>query len=147
MDLDDIRKVHVDPDDTALVECPYCLSSRIVNAAKYRNRSDPLTVACTCKKTFLVSFEWRRASRKETYLEGYWTKPPESKDWTRMLVKDISDRGVAFTTLAGHDLREGDKLKVKITKDDRRGTQIEKTAIVRRLGKNNYVGCEFSGAV
>jgi hypothetical protein len=146
MDLDEIRTVYVDRDDTAVVACPYCLSSRIVNAAKYRNRSDPLTVTCTCKKTFLVSFEWRRASRKETYLQGYWSKLPECKEWTRILVRDISDTGIAFTTVAGHGLREGDKVKVRITKDDGKGTEIEKTAIVRRVVHNDYVGCQFVGS-
>jgi hypothetical protein len=147
MDLDEIRKVYVDQDDTAVVGCPYCLSSRIVNAAKYRNRSDPLTVTCTCKKSFLVFFEWRRASRKETYLQGYWSKLPECKEWIRILVRDISDTGIAFTTLAGHGLREGDKVKVRITKDDGMGTEIEKTAVVRRVAQNDYVGCQFLGSV
>lgn len=147
MDLDEIREVYVYRDDTAVVACPYCLSSRIVNAAKYRNRSDPLTVTCTCKKTFLVSFEWRRASRKETYLQGYWSKLPQCKEWTRILVRDISDTGIAFTTLAGHGLREGDKVKVRITKDDGKGTEIEKTAIVKRVVHNDYVGCEFLRSV
>jgi hypothetical protein len=143
MDLKEIRKVYVDRHDKGIVECRYCMSSRIVNAAKYRNRKGPLKVRCTCGKTFFVSFEWRRASRKETYLEGYWSKLPECKGWTRILVKDISDTGVAFTALGGHHLKERDKVKVRLVKDDRRGTEIEKTAIVRRVMQNHYVGCEF----
>ena len=41
------------------------------------------------------------------------------------------------------NLREGDKVKVKFAKDDMRHSEVEKTAIVRRVLKDNYVGCEF----
>jgi predicted DNA-binding antitoxin AbrB/MazE fold protein len=141
--LMETRKVHVSKDDMALLECPYCRSSRIVNAAKYRNRKDPLKVKCICRKTFNVAFEWRGARRKETYLDGYYSKLPARKDWNRMRVKDLSETGVGFTTLTTHDLKEGDKVKVKFRKDDGKYSEVEKIAIVRRVLKDNNVGCEF----
>jgi len=136
-------EVHVDKDDMALLECPYCRASRFVNVARFRNREDPVKARCICRKAFRVAFEWRGARRKDTYVEGYYSKLPARKEWNRMLVKDISTTGIGFTTLTTHSLRKGDKVKVKFAKDDRRHSEVEKTAIVRRLVKNNYVGCEF----
>lgn len=140
------RKVHIGKDDMALLECPYCQASRIVDAARFRNREDALKVKCICRKTFSVSFEWRESLRKATYFEGYYSKLPATKEWHRMLVKDISETGIGLTTLTEHNLREGDKVKVKFMKGDRKTSEIEKTAIVRRVIKDNYVGYEFSDA-
>ncbi len=141
------RRVHVGGDDILLLECPYCRASRIIGAARFRNREDALKVKCICRKTFSVSFEWRRSLRKATYFEGYYSKLPARKEWHRMLVKDISETGIGLTTLTAHNLREGDKVKVKFMKGDRKLSEIEITAIVRRVVKDNYVGCEFSDAV
>jgi len=141
------RKVHVGKDGMALLECPFCQASRIVDAARFRNREDALKVKCICRKTFSVSFEWRGSLRKATYFEGYYSKLPARKEWHRMLVKDISETGIGLTTLTAHNLREGDKVKVKFMKGDRKLSEIEITAIVRRVVKDNYVGCEFSDAV
>lgn len=140
------RRVHVGKDDMALLECPYCQASRIVDAARFRNREDALKVKCICRKTFSVSFEWRGSLRKEVYFDGYYSKLSATKEWHRMLVKDISETGIGLTTLTEHNLREGDKVKVKFMKGDRKTSEIEKTAIVRRVIKDNYVGCEFSDA-
>ena len=141
------RKVHVGKDGMALLACPFCQASRIVDAARFRNREDALKAKCICRKTFSVSFEWRGSLRKATYFEGYYSKLPARKEWHGMLVKDISETGIGLTTLTAHNLREGDKVKVKFMKGDRKLSEIEITAIVRRVVKDNYVGCEFSDAV
>jgi hypothetical protein len=60
-----------------------------------------------------------------------------------MLLKDISETGAGFTSLSGHDLTEGDKIKLRFTKDDSGRTEIEKIAIVRWVAPNNKVGCQF----
>lgn len=144
MDLKEIRKVHVDRDDKGIVECPYCLSSRIVDATRFRNRE--VKVRCICRKTFSVSFEWRGSFRKEVYFDGYYSKLSARKEWHRMLVKNISETGIGLTTPTDN-LREGDKVKVKFMKGDTKTSEIEKTAIVRRVAKDNYVGCEFVSSV
>ena len=144
MDSKQIRKVYVGRDDAALIDCHFCFSSRIINAAKYRNRAKPLRVRCTCGKTLLVSFEWRKAPRKETYFEGYWSRLPDCNAWNRMLVKEISETGATFTSLAGHDLTEGDEIKLRFTKNDRTGKETERTAVVRRVAPNNNVACQFA---
>ena len=126
------RRVHVGKDNMALLECPYCQASRIVDAARFRNREDALKVRCICRKTFSVSFEWRGSLRKETCCDGYYSKLPARKEWHRMLVKDISETGIGLTTLTAHNLRKGDKVKVKFMKGDRKTSEIEKTTIVRR---------------
>jgi hypothetical protein len=140
-------KVQVSRDSAAVVECPFCRSSRIVDAGKFRNRRDPLKVVCVCRQAFYVSFEWRGSYRKGTYLEGYYSKLPASKEWSRMLIKDKSSTSIGFTTLATHNLREGDKVKVRFAPNDRSESETERTAIVKRVTEDKYVGCEFVESV
>ena len=61
-----------------------------------------------------------------------------------MLVKDVSPSGIGFTTLTTHSLKEGDKVKVKFSKGSGPASEVEKTAVVRRMDKGSYVGCEFA---
>jgi hypothetical protein len=61
-----------------------------------------------------------------------------------MLVKEISETGATFTSLAGHDLTEGDEIKLRFTKNDRTGKETERTAVVRRVAPNNNVACQFA---
>lgn len=127
--------------DTATLVCPYCGFFKDVNVAKFKNRIDSLKVRCKCKSTFAV--ERRKAFRKHIYLPGYCSRLPESKECSRILVKDISPTGIGFATVTAHDFREGDKVRLKFTLADTNRSEVTKTAIVRWTGKANRVGCEF----
>jgi hypothetical protein len=63
-----------------------------------------------------------------------------------MLVRDVSQAGIRFVTLASHNLSEGDEGKVRFTLDDMRRSEIERNVIVRCVADKN-VGCEFTDAV
>jgi hypothetical protein len=136
-------KVFPSQNDTVTLVCPYCGFYKDVNVAKFKNRVDPLKVRCTCRSTFAVSFERRRAFRKETYLDGYCIKLPGCKECSKIVVKDICPTGIGFTTVTAHNFREGDKVRLKFTLDDTKRSEVIKTAIVRWTAKANRVGCEF----
>jgi hypothetical protein len=134
-------KVTPNQNDTPTLVCPHCGIYKDINVAKFKNRVDPLKVRCKCQSTLAV--ERRRAFRKHIYLLGYCSILPECKEWSKILVKDISPTGIGFATYATHNFREGDKVRLKFTLDDRNRSEVTKTAIVRWTGKGNRVGCEF----
>jgi hypothetical protein len=142
----EIRKVYINEDNTALLVCPHCGTSKNVQVAKYKGRKDPLKVRCTCRSAFHVLFEFRRAYRKQTNLHGDYSKLPACKQWGKMVVKNISLTGIGFSTLTRHNLRKDDELKVKFTLDDKRRSEIEKDVVVR-LVEDTYIGCEFTERV
>jgi hypothetical protein len=139
-------KVFTNQNDTATLVCPYCSFYKDVSVAKFKNRVDPLKIRCKCQSTFAVSFERRRAFRKETLLHGYCIKLPECKECNKIVIKDISPTGIGFATVTTHNFREGDKVRLKFTLDDTKRSEVTKTAIVRWTGKGNRVGCEFCDA-
>ena len=122
--------------------CPHCGFSRSVNAAKFKDRRDPVKIRCKCQSAFSVFFEFRRAYRKETHLRGKYSKLPVCEEWGRMVVKNISLTGIGFATFTMPNLKKGDEGTVKFTLDDKRRSDVEKDAVVRVV-KDNYLGCEF----
>ena len=137
-------KVIPSQNDTATLVCPHCGFNKDVNVAKFKNRRDSLKVRCRCQSTFAVSFEYRRALRKETNLNGYYQKLPECKEGGKIVIKDVSETGIRFVTVEAHNFKEGDKVRLKFTLDDTKRSELTMTAIVRWTGKANSIGCEFT---
>jgi hypothetical protein len=136
-------KVFPGESDMATLVCPYCGFYKDVNIATFKNHVNPRKVRCTCRSNFAVSFERRRAFRKETYLEGYCIKLPEDKVCSKIVINDISPTGIGFTMVTTYDFRKGDKVRLQFTLDDTKRSEVTKTATVRWVDKANRVGCEF----
>ncbi len=139
-------KVYVKRDNTAVVNCPHCGTARTINVGKLKGRKDPLKTKCTCRTAFPVFFEFRNVHRKNASLKGYYTTLSRPGGCCAMLVRDVSQAGIRFVTLASHNLSEGDEGKVRFTLDDMRRSEIERNVIVRCVADKN-VGCEFTDAV
>jgi hypothetical protein len=141
--LPEIQKIYVDTDNNATLLCPHCGTSKTVNVEKLKKRGDPLKIRCTCKEAFSVTFEFRKAHRKDTNLLGHFCRLPARDDWHSMTVKNISSSGIGFETYNPHDLVKGDAVRVRFALDDAKRSEIEREVIVRVV-KDRYIGCEFS---
>ena len=141
--MTETQKVYVDTDNNATLLCPHCGTSKTVNVEKLKNRGDPLRIRCTCRETFSVTFEFRKAHRKETNLVGHYCRLPASEDWHTMTVRNISSTGIGFETYNPHDLGKGDEVRVRFALDDAKRSEIERDVIVR-VAKDKYIGGEFS---
>jgi len=142
----EIKKVYIGRDNTAVIVCHHCGFSKRINVLKLNGLKNPVKIRCKCQSVFRVLFEFRRTYRKEIHIEGKYSKFPACKEWGRMVVKDISLTGIGFATLIMHDLKKGDKVKVKFTLDNKSRSDVEKDAVVRVV-KDNYLGCKFMVSV
>jgi hypothetical protein len=127
-----------------------------VNARKVKTRGRTSKLRCKCGYSFSVFFEFRENARRELYVDGYYRPirevyvrgaartAPTSEDFVGVLVQNISRTGIGFVVPTGHDLRVDDRIEIMFTLDDAEASQIERTAIVRRLAEGNYLGCEFT---
>ncbi|UCD87974.1 MAG: PilZ domain-containing protein [Desulfobacterales bacterium] len=136
------QTVYVNQDDTAVLVCPNCGTSKTAKVTRFKGHKGPLKIRCKCALTFSVSLEFRRAHRKQTNLTGYYCRLPVCKNWHSMVVKNISQTGIGFATFMSHNLMKGTEVRVKFTLDDVNQSEIEKDVIVRVV-KDKYVGCEF----
>ncbi len=139
------RKVYVKPDGSALLVCPYCGSQRTVNVAEMSGTKIPVRVNCDCLSSFWASFEFRNTYRKQVSLLGSYTRLPVRAHWYRMTVKDISLKGIQFTTPAMHELKEGDEGTLEFTLDDPNRSRIKRNAVVMWT-KDKNVGCTFKNS-
>jgi hypothetical protein len=138
----EIHNIYVNEGGMAIVVCPLCGITKTVNAARFKGRNEPLKIRCTCRSVIRVFFEFRRAYRKETNLDGYYSKLPTCKESGKMLVKNVSLTGIGFATLTMHSLTINDELEVKFTLDVMKRPEIKKRVVVKVV-KDRYVGCEF----
>jgi hypothetical protein len=127
----------------AVIKCPQCGTARTVNAAKLNNPRGLLKARCKCGAAFHFLFDVRKAYRKETRLHGNYVKHSGDEEQGRIIVRNISLNGIGFTTLTKHNLKQGDKVKLKFTLDDKRRSEIEKNGVVKVVNEKS-IGCQFT---
>jgi len=143
----DTEKVYVNPDDqTAVLKCPHCGTVRSRYVEKFKGPRRHVKIRCLCQTVFRIVLEFRKTFRKGSELQGYHAKLPGVGEWGEMLVTNLSISGIGFVSLTKHDFSEGDEVKVKFTLDDRKGSKIEKKALVRWVQERD-IGCEFMASV
>jgi hypothetical protein len=138
-------KVYVNPDESAVIECPHCGASGTRYVGRFKGTKRKVKIRCKCQSAFYVWFEFRKAKRKETDIQGYFTKLPDVDNWKKMLMTNVSVAGVGLLTHAMHDVAPGDQLKVKFTLNLKAAgirALVEKEAVVRWVAEGN-IGCEF----
>lgn len=140
------HKIYVDEEDKATLRCPQCGFSRTGKVTKFKDRKHPLKVRCPCDSVFKVSFDRRRADRKEAHFDGYYGKLPVYQDWGRMVVRNVSPIGMGFTTVTAHNLMVGDELRTTFAAPTMTSTDIDRNGVVRVV-RDRYVGCEFRNLV
>jgi hypothetical protein len=140
----DVQTVYVGPNETAQLKCFNCGISKTLDVGKFKGRKDPLKLQCKCKSSSQVFLEFRRAFRKKTNLEGVYTVLARDGEHGRIFVKNLSKKGIGFTTLSNHKLCQDDEIQVVFILDDQKKSRIEKHAVVRTTDGYN-VGCEFTG--
>jgi hypothetical protein len=139
------QTVRLNQDKMAVIKCPQCGTTRTINAAKLNNFRGPLKARCKCGAAFPVLFEVRKAYGKETLLHGNYVKHSSDEEQGRIIVRNISRSGIGFTTLTKHNLKQGDKITLKFTLDDKRRSEIEKNGVVKVVNEKS-IGCQFTGS-
>lgn len=142
------QMVYVNPEDeTAVLKCPNCGTAKTQHVGQFKGPKRTVKIRCRCQTNFHASFEFRKARRKETNIQGYFAKLPEGEDWRKMLVTNISLCGIGLLAQSTHELTKGDVLKVRFSlKDKTRRSMIEREAVVRWT-ESIHVGCEFMASV
>jgi hypothetical protein len=142
----ELVKVHVNPEDAAVIECPYCGAAVTRHVGEYKGARRLVKIRCKCQSDFRVSFEFRRARRKETHIQGYYAMLADCYNWKKMLITNVSMSGLGLLTSAAHNMSEGDEVVVRFGVNGVTRSVIEKDAVVRWVADGN-IGCEFTEPV
>jgi hypothetical protein len=160
---DNMQRVFVKSDNTAIIHCSQCQLAKTVDVGKFRAGKHTLTTRCTCGNTFPVSLEFRKHYRKKTTLPGtYEAQLPQADDnhWRKtnltgvynmqppatgcghMQVTNISLGGLQFTTHSSHHIEIGDHARITFILDDKKQTKIDKRVVIQSI-VDNIIGCQF----
>ncbi len=137
------EKIYVNSDNMAVIECPHCGNALTQHVGGFKGRKRNVKVKCRCQSVFHVSFEFRKARRKGTNLQGFYAKLPAGNDWIKMVVISISLAGIRFLAHTAHNLRVGDEIIVRFNLSNEARTKVEKDAVVRWVS-DEKVGCAFT---
>jgi hypothetical protein len=138
----ELVKVHVNPEDAAVIECPHCGAVVKRHVGRYRGARRLVKIRCKCQSDFRVSFEFRKARRKETYIQGYYATLADCDNWKKMLITNVSVAGIGLLASTTHKMIEGDQLVVRFGVNGITRSIVEKDAVVRWVADGN-IGCEF----
>ena len=135
--------IYVGANSIAVIECPRCRNAVSRYVGNFQGLKRNVKVKCKCNSAFHVSFEFRKARRKGTSLQGFYAKLPGGDDWTRMVIISISMAGIRLLAHASHNLRVGDKLSVRFNLSNEARSLVERDVVVRWVSDEN-VGCSFT---
>lgn len=136
-------KFYIDEDGKGFFECPNCRKQVKVDPYEFQGLFNGVKVKCSCDYEFRVFLGLREGRRKQSFLRGYYAKLPQGKEKGRIRVRDVSIKGIRFTTWNVHDLKVGDKILVQFVLEDRWDSEIVRPAMVRWV-TDMTIGCQFT---
>ena len=139
-----IDKVHFNKKHEAIFTCPNCKLARLVNVKKFIENNNAVGVKCSCDCVYYINEllpETRKFQRKQVNLPGTFLETATNKNHF-MNVMDLSFSGIKFCTEKDHELEIGEIVGVRFVLSDSDGTEIRRTAAVRRINGRN-IGAEF----
>ena len=126
--------------------CPECQNSKTVNVAQYAGLDNmvKVNIKCHCGYAYTSILEKRKHYRKETNLQGSYTRIVNDKEAGSglMTVKDLSAGGLKLQINENHGCTAGDVINVKFRLDDTQRSLIKKKVIIRSINKQE-ISTEF----
>jgi hypothetical protein len=127
------------------LNCPFCENSSRRRAESFPNSNQPNGISITCSscgKTYEIQLDFRKAFRKITFFDGFYSKLSSPGSFEKMTVVDLSLGGCSFLASGRHSLNPDDRIKLVFNLDNAQHTKIEKDVVVR-IVKGRQIGCEF----
>lgn len=123
--------------------CPYCQRTRRISVEEHKGINNKLVTKCTCQNRFMIDLNYRQFYRKEVNLVGEVKNVSTgSRNYYSMVVVNLSMSGLLFKVIGPKDIKNGHRLHVRFTLDDKQANEIDKEARVIDI-RGDYYGCEF----
>jgi transcription elongation factor Elf1 len=140
-----VKTISVNEKGMVFLNCPFCENSSRRRAESFPNSNQPNGISITCSscgKTYEIQLDFRKAFRKITFFDGFYSKLGSPGGFEKMTVIDLSLGGCSFLASGRHSLNPDDRIKLVFNLDNAQHTKIEKDVVVR-IVKGRQIGCEF----
>ena len=141
-----VKAMSVDAHGMVSLNCPFCGDSSVKRAESFLNSNQPngINITCSsCGKAYEIQIDLRKAFRKKTFFDGFYSKLGTPGGFEKMTIVDLSLGGCSFLASGKHSLNPDDRIKVVFNLDNTQHTKIEKDVVVRVV-KGRQIGCEFA---
>jgi predicted RNA-binding Zn-ribbon protein involved in translation (DUF1610 family) len=141
-----VKAMSVDGQGMVSLNCPFCGDSSVKRAESFLNSNQPngINITCSsCGKAYEIQIDLRKAFRKKTFFDGFYSKLVPPGGFEKTTIIDLSLGGCGFLASSKHPLNPDDRIKVMFNLDNAQRTKIEKEAVVRVV-KGRQIGCEFA---
>ena len=144
-------KVSVTQDNKIALHCPFCGMVKQVSVSRFKDKKHTLKIRCSCQKMLTVDLDFRKKYRKLTNLRGEYlnlthkqvnNQGHEQLQVHQCQIVNISLTGLGLLVFSGHAVKQGDRIRVRFTLDDKKKSEIDRKLIARVVRKD-YIGCEF----
>jgi hypothetical protein len=128
-----------DQNGTITIACPQCERHKDVNISTFKTSHvethKSLKTQCACGHAFQVTVDTRELPRKRATLTGAYIKfqSQHSEAYGFLIIEDISMAGLKFRTLAPHDLKVGDMIKMNFILNDDAASEIWATLQIKHI--------------
>jgi hypothetical protein len=136
-----VRTVVADEKGMIYVLCPFC-GDNSLKPVKLFPIHQPVSMACSCGKTYEFQIEIRKDFRRVTAIDGFYVKEDYSSHFEKMTVIDLSLDGCCMLVSDKHALHLGDWIKVVFKLDNAKRTHIKRSATVIRI-MGNKISCRL----
>lgn len=123
--------------------CPFC-NANTLESAKLFPIHKPISINCSCGKSYELVIEYRKAFRKKTSLPTIYWKIVSQDVFQNGTIFDLTLDGCCLLVSDKHTLHQGDHIKLLFKLDNSKHTKIERKAVICRINEN-YMGCQFVG--
>ena len=140
-----VNAIYIDRQGMISLNCPFCGNNSVKWAESFPNSNQPNGISITCSscgKTYEIQLDFRKAFRKITFFDGFYSKLGSPGGFEKMTVVDLSLGGCSFLDSGRHSLNPDDRIKLVFNLDNAQHTKIEKDVVVR-IVKERQIGCEF----
>jgi hypothetical protein len=144
----DMQPIVVTRDNKAVLTCPACDRTKIIDVSPYikHSRAVKIKIKCPCGHHHPVALERRRHFRKTVNFQGSFAGTGRHKGGMgKMVVRDLSQTGLKFQINDTTSLCIGDTILVAFELDDSKRSPIRKESVVRRTDGAD-LGVEFLSA-
>ncbi len=138
------QRIKISPLDTAILTCPDCGRSKILQLSEYKleKRFTKLKYTCRCNRTCMVTLENRLDRNSHRCFAGTYTAPGVRQCTGPMVVKRLDSKGLTLKTNRDQNILPGITLEVEFVLDDAKQSMVKKDVrVTARQG--NYLTAEF----
>jgi hypothetical protein len=137
-----MKRVYLDRSRSGSVVCEKCGKVQRLSVPTSVN-NQTIWIKCKCAHSFPVLMDQRQYYRKNVRLSGLFEKVyPRDAEKGKIIIQDISQTGVGFTTYVKRNIQINDVVSVEFVLDDPHKSSIHVLGIVK-IVKDKYVGVEF----